>query len=83
MISSVELSREELAAYRDKTVAAKAHVNKLKADLKSREEDLRRLKAGARQRKEAGEKLRPFPGQGDRHYLTDVLAGTALEIPLG
>lgn len=75
LISSLELSREELAAYRDKTVAAKANVNKLKADLKSKEEDLRRLKAGAQQRKEAGERLRSFPGQGDRHYLTDLKVG--------
>jgi hypothetical protein len=75
LISNLELTQEELAVYRDKTLAAKAHVNQLKADLKSKEEDLRRLKAGAQQRKEAGEKLRTFPGQGDRHYLTDLKVG--------
>ncbi len=57
------------------TLASKSHVNKLKADLKSLEEDVKRLRAGARARAELGTKLRPFPGQGDRQYLTDLKMG--------
>ena len=50
-------------------------MNKLKADLKSLEEEVRRLKAGAETDQELGTKLRPFPGQGDRQYLTDLKMG--------
>jgi hypothetical protein len=47
----------------------------LKADLKSLEEDVRRLRAGARAADELGERLRPVPGHGDRQYLTDLKMG--------
>jgi hypothetical protein len=50
-------------------------VNKLKADLKSLEEDVKRLRAGAKAQDEIGSRLRSFPGQGDRHYLTDLKMG--------
>ena len=63
-------------ADRDKdTLASKTHINKLKADLKSLEEELRRLKAGAKTQDDLGSSLRPFPGQGDRQYLTDLKMG--------
>jgi len=61
---------------RDKdTLAGKTHVNKLKTDLKSLEEELRRLKAGAKTQDELGTRLHPFPGHGDRQYLTDLKMG--------
>jgi hypothetical protein len=47
----------------------------LKADLKSLEEDVQRLRAGAKAQDELGAKLRPFPGHGDRQYLTDLKMG--------
>jgi hypothetical protein len=50
-------------------------VNKLKADLKSLEEDVKRLQAGAKREEELGRSLRPFPGQGDRQYLTGLKMG--------
>jgi len=63
-------------ADRDKdTLASKTHINQLKADLKSLEEELRRLKAGAETQDDLGSKLRPFPGDGDRQYLTDLKMG--------
>ena len=65
----------ELADSDKDTLAAKAHVNKLKADLKSLEEDVKRLRAGAKAQDEFGSRLRSFPGQGDRHYLTDLKMG--------
>jgi hypothetical protein len=65
----------ELADRDKETLATRTHVNKLKADIKSLEEELRRLKAGAKTEDERGSKLRPFPGQGDRQYLTGLKMG--------
>jgi hypothetical protein len=65
----------ELADSDKDTLATEAHVNRLKADLQSLEEDVKRLRAGARAQDELGNSLRPFPGQGDRQYLTDLKMG--------
>jgi len=65
----------ELADGDKDTLATEEHVNRLKADLKSLEEDVKRLRAGAKAQDELGTRLRPFPGQGDRQYLTDLKMG--------
>ena len=39
------------------------------------EEELKRLRAGAKTRDDSGTKLRKFPGHGDRQYLTDLKMG--------
>jgi len=75
IIEIINKNKAELADSNKETLAAKAHVNKLKADLKSLEEDVKRLRAGAKASDELGSKLRPFPGQGDRQYLTDLKMG--------
>ena len=63
-------------ADRDKdTLAREAHINKLKTDVLSLDEELRRLRAGAKTEDDQGSSLRPFPGQGDRQYLTDLKMG--------
>jgi hypothetical protein len=67
--------RLELADRDKQTLASREHVNKLKADLKSLEEDVQRLQAGAKRAEELGRNLRPFPGQGDRQYLTGLKMG--------
>lgn len=67
--------RIELADRDKNTLASKTHINQLKTDLKSLEEELRRLKAGAKTQDDMGSRLRPFPGQGDRQYLTDLKMG--------
>lgn len=72
---TIEKKNRELAVYEDETLAAKAHVNRLKADLRSMEEELRRLKGGSPSKDDMGSRLRPFPGQGDRQYLTDLKMG--------
>ena len=74
----IELLRQkkvELADRDQDTLASRAHVNQLKADLKSLEEDVRRLRAGARAADELGDRLQAFPGHGDRQYLTDLKMG--------
>jgi hypothetical protein len=75
VIETIEERKIELADRDKDTLASKSHVNQLKADLKSLEEDVKRLRAGAKARDELGTKLRPFPGQGDRQYLTDLKMG--------
>jgi hypothetical protein len=65
----------ELAYLQDDTLSSKAHVNRLKSDLKSKEEALKRLEGGSQAREEYGSKLRHFAGQGDRQYLTDLKMG--------
>jgi hypothetical protein len=68
-------SRYELAQLEVDSVAHEAHVNRLKADLKASDEALQRLEGGARQRTEEGDRLRAFPGEGDRQYLTGLKVG--------
>lgn len=65
----------ELADRDKQTLASREHVNKLKADIRSLEEDVKRLQAGAKRAEELGRNLRPFPGQGDRQYLTGLKMG--------
>jgi hypothetical protein len=67
--------RLELADRDQRTLAGREHVNKLKADIRSLEEDVKRLQAGAKREEELGRSLRPFPGQGDRQYLTGLKMG--------
>jgi len=67
--------RLELADREKQTLASREHVNKLKADIRSLEEDVQRLQAGAKRAEELGRNLRPFPGRGDRQYLTGLKMG--------
>jgi len=75
IIEILNEKKAELADSDKETLATKTHANKLKADLKSLEEELRRLRAGAKTEDELGASLRPFPGHGDRQYLTDLKMG--------
>ena len=75
IIQILQEHKTELADRQDDTLASKAHIQKLKADLKSLEEELKRLKAGAKTQDDMGTRLRKFPGYGDRQYLTDLKMG--------
>jgi hypothetical protein len=75
VIETIKEKEIELADSDKDTLATKTHVNRLKADLKSLEEDVKRLRAGAKAQDELGSNLRPFPGHGDRQYLTDLKMG--------
>jgi hypothetical protein len=75
IIDILNKKKVELADGDRDTLATQAHINKLKTDLKSLEEELRRLKGGAKTQDELGSVLRPFPGHGDRQYLTDLKMG--------
>ncbi|MCU0597451.1 MAG: VWA domain-containing protein [Desulfobacterota bacterium] len=75
VIHTIEQKSKETAFYENDTLALKEHINKLKADLQSLEQDLKRLPGGGQSAEDFGSKLRPFPGQGDRQYLTDLKMG--------
>ncbi len=75
VIQILQEQKTELADSQGETLASRAHVNKLKADLKSLEEELKRLRAGAKTQDDMGTRLRKFPGHGDRQYLTDLKMG--------
>jgi hypothetical protein len=75
ILQSISEKRLELADRDKLTLASREHINRLKADLRSLEEDVKRLQAGAKREEELGRALRPFPGQGDRQYLTGLKMG--------
>ncbi|MGH8634894.1 MAG: hypothetical protein ACRET7_12270 [Burkholderiales bacterium] len=75
MTENVAGRRYDLAQLETDRIARDTHVNRLKADLKSQDEEFKRLEGGALQRAEEGDRLRAFPGQGDRQYLTGLKIG--------
>lgn len=70
----LEQKKVELAEYDRDTLATQEHANRLKADIKSAEEGVRRLQAAALEG-QGGTKIRAFQGEGDRQYLTGVKVG--------
>jgi hypothetical protein len=75
LIETLEEIQVELATYEKTTLAEKEHVNKLKADLRSLEEQVKRLSASAPSDETPGDRLRSFVGDGDRQYLTGLKVG--------
>jgi len=75
VVKTMEKKTREAALYENDTLALKEHVNKLKADLRSLEQEMKRLSGGGQSAEDFGTKLRPFPGHGDRQYLTDLKMG--------
>lgn len=75
LIETLQETREELATFEESTLAKVEDVNQLKADLKSLEEDTKRLSASLPDDETPGDRLRVFVGDGDRQYLTGLKVG--------
>ncbi len=76
LLEVLEEIRIELATFEDTTLAEEEHLNRLKADLKSLEEEAKRLAASIPDEgPPGGEKIRTFVGDGDRQYLTGLKVG--------
>lgn len=75
LIDTIKAIRKELATYEDSTLARQEHINSLKADLRSLEEDARRLSGGVKSEEMPGDRLRTHVGDGDRQYLTGLKVG--------
>jgi len=66
---------KELADLENQTLSRKEHINKLQADLRSLDEENRRLGAELQADQEKGRKVRRFEGEGNRQYLTGLKLG--------
>jgi len=75
LIEQLEQIRVELAIYEDTTLASEEHINRLKTDLQTLENDAKRLSAAAPSDETPGDRLRSFIGDGDRQYLTGLKVG--------
>ena len=65
----------ELAKYDDDTLAKIKAIERLQADIKSLEEEVKRLLALKKEDDAAGQRVRSFKGEGDRQYLTGLKLG--------
>lgn len=68
----VELQRSAAMNVGATSMAQRAHINQLKADLKSLEEGTRRLQGSTLQEAPVGERVRAFRGKGNREYITGI-----------
>jgi hypothetical protein len=75
LIESLTRIQAELATFDQSTLAQQEHVRRLKADLRSMEEEARRLSAAAPSDDTPGDRIREFIGDGDRQYLTGLKVG--------
>ena len=65
----------ELAKYDNDTLAKIKAIEKLQSDIKSLEEEVKRLQAMKRDEAALGQQVRSFKGDGDRQYLTGLKLG--------
>jgi hypothetical protein len=75
LIESLKEIRIELATFEDSTLAQREHINQLQADLRSLEENARRLSASLPSDETPGDRVRVHVGDGDRQYLTGLKVG--------
>ena len=67
--------RAELAKHDKDTLAKIEAIEKLNSDIKSLEDEVKRLLALKREEDAAGQQVRSFKGDGDRQYLTGLKLG--------
>jgi len=65
----------ELAKYDNDTLAKIKAIEKLQSDIKSLEDEVKRLLALEREEEATGQRARSFKGEGDRQYLTGLKLG--------
>lgn len=75
IIALIEKLKVELEKYDLETLAKIQRVEKLQSDIKSLEEEKKRLLALEKEREEEGNRVRSFTGDGDRQYLTGLKVG--------
>jgi cell division protein FtsB len=75
VVQDLQDATEELSELNKETIAKQESINKLKSDLKSIEEENRRLSGSANESDQKGDNLRTIIGAGDRLYLTGLKIG--------
>ncbi len=74
VVENIKQNKSRLASLDKETLAKLKNIESLKADLKSIEEENKRLEGGAEKQLE-GDRLKQFAGQGQRQYLTGLKMG--------
>ena len=62
--------REQSSTFDGDSIARRAHINQLMADIKSLEEGVKRLQGGALDKAPAGTRVKSFRGRGNRKYIS-------------
>ena len=75
IIALIAELQAELAKYDDDTLAKIKAIEKLQSDIKSLEDEIKRLLALKKEEDAAGQRVRSFKGEGDRQYLTGLKLG--------
>jgi len=75
IVALLEMLKKELVQYDSVTLAKIERVEKLQSDIKSLEDEKKRLLAMEQEREEEGTRVRSFVGDGDRQYLTGLKVG--------
>jgi hypothetical protein len=75
IVALIQELRAELAKYDNDTLAKIERVEQLQSDIKSLEEEVKRLMSLKSEQEEKGQQLRRFKGEGDRQYLTGLKLG--------
>jgi hypothetical protein len=68
--AELKARREQSSSYDEESLARRAHINQLKADIKSLEEGVKRLQGGALDKAPAGTRVKAFRGRGERKYIS-------------
>jgi hypothetical protein len=75
LIDTLEEIRVELATFEASTLAQRQHINSLMSDLRTLEQESRRLSASMPSDETPGDRVRVHVGDGDRQYLTGLKVG--------
>jgi predicted regulator of Ras-like GTPase activity (Roadblock/LC7/MglB family) len=75
VIETIKALEIEIARFQNQTLATRAHVNELTSDLKTLDEEKKRLGAPQADERDSGTKVRKVKGEGDRQYLTGLKVG--------
>jgi hypothetical protein len=68
--AELKARREQSSVFDEESLARRAHINQLKADIKSLEEGVKRLQGGALDKAPAGTRVKSFRGRGTRKYIS-------------
>lgn len=75
LIEALDNIRVELATFDAATLARRENLNRLQTDLRSLDEDVRRLAGSLPSDETPGDRIRPRIGDGERQYLTGLKVG--------
>jgi hypothetical protein len=75
IVALIQELRAELSKYDKDTLAKIERVEQLQSDIKSLEDEIKRLLALKSEEEEKGQQIRRFKGEGDRQYLTGLKLG--------